>query len=343
MPEKTVEISDSAAVIVFQGDDALTIQDLLTGLISRCQDGGWGAMNTVQLDGMTVAPGDFNTAINVLPLGGSTRLVILRDALEFSGNKDSREYLTRAIENLPDTSTLVLVFTDSQKYRKGEMVWQAAAGNHWLRKALKNSGRETQWLEFPLPSRREMPGWISKEAEAQGGKFEGAAAAELARLIGENTLQARQEIAKALSYSGSGNPVTRADVRLLCPLSTEEKIFTLVDAVGKRDARGAMALLQRMLIDFPIQYIFSMVARQIRQLIIAKEMLASGGNVEAIQSATGVPHFAAKKLAGQCRNFQIEELERIYRRLDRMDEESKTGRGKLEVSLECLIADISRK
>ena len=130
---------------------------------------------------------------------------------------------------------------------------------------MKDLEKEGQWLEFPLPSAREMPAWITQEAKNQGGVIEGAAAVELARRIGENTMQARQEIAKILSYTGEGNPVSREDVRLMCPPSAEEKIFSLVGAVGKRDSRGALVLLQRLQTEMPIQYIFSMVARQIRQ------------------------------------------------------------------------------
>ena len=341
MPEKPHELLNSATVYIFQGDDNLAIHDVLSELSRRFQEGGWGDMNTMQLDGLAVSHDAVSNAVNMLPLGGEKRLVILRDVLDFSANKESKAFLLQSMADAPETTVIVLVFEDSKKYSQGEMIWQKVKGNHWLKLAVKKLEKESQWLEFALPSTREMPGWIMQEAQDQGGVFEGAAAAELARLIGDNTLQARQEIAKALSYAGEGKPVTREDVRLLCPSSTEEKIFTLVDAVGKRDARGATALLQRLQTDLPIQRIFSMVARQIRQLIIAKEVMAAGGKDAKIQSAAGVANFVAKKLMGQSQHFQMPELERVYHQLDRMDEASKTGQGTLEVRLESLIAELS--
>jgi len=216
MPENDKHISETAALIVLQGDDALIIQDQLRALVTRFSMGGWGDMNIVQLDGGSVSREDFQNAVNVLPLGGSKRLVILRDVLDFPGGKESQQFLSKAVANLPETTVLVMTLPDSQQYRKGGMVWKTAGKKHWLRKALKECGAESQWLKFPLPSVRSMPGWIMAEAKAQGGTFAGAAAAELARLIGNNTLQARHEIQKALLYSRDGTAVTREVVQLLC-------------------------------------------------------------------------------------------------------------------------------
>ena len=342
MPEKLQDQLKTASVYVFQGNDPLTIQEALRVLNERFLEDGWGDMNTIQLDGTAVSQNAFSNAVNMLPLGGGKRLVVLRDALDFAVNKESKTFLLKNMANMPETTVLALVFEDVKKFFKGEMVWQRAGKNHWLKRVIKDLQKKVQWVEVALPTAREMPGWIMQEAKDQGGTFEGAAAAELARLIGDNTLQARQEIAKALNYAGLSNPVTREYVRLLCPSSVEDRIFTLVDAIGKRDARDAIALLHRLQTELPIQHIFSMIARQIRQLIIAKEILSAGGKDKEIQSAAGVANFVAKKLMGQSRGFQMQELEYIYRQLDRMDEASKTGQGTLEVRLESLIAELSR-
>ena len=90
-----------------------------------------------------------------------------------------------AVKSMPETTILVMVIPDSQKYKSGEMVWQAAGKGHWLRKALKESGKSVEWIEKPLPSLREMPEWIMNEALAQGAKIDERAAAELANLVGK--------------------------------------------------------------------------------------------------------------------------------------------------------------
>jgi DNA polymerase-3 subunit delta len=243
---------------------------------------------------------------------------------------------------MPESTVLVLVIPDSQKYRSGEMVWQAAGKGHWLRKALKDSGKSVEWVEKPLPSLREMPEWIMNETLKQGGKIDRNAAAEMANLLGNDLFQARQEIGKALSYCGKDGTITRDVIRLLCSQSREEDIFDMVDAVGQRDARKALGLLDALMRDQPIQYIFTMLVRQARLLIMAREVMDSGGVEKDIIAACSIAPFIARKLMDQCRHFKMNELESIYQSLDGMDEASKTGEGTLEVELEMLVTELSR-
>jgi DNA polymerase-3 subunit delta len=173
--------------------------------------------------------------------------------------------------------------------------------------------------------------------------FDSRAAAELANLVGNNLFQARQEIAKALDYVGPEGTVTREDVRLLCSQSREEDIFDMVDAVGARNPQKALSLLERLLQDLPSQYIFSMLARQVRLLIMAREILDGHGSDKDLAARTHMHAFVAKKAMAQCQHFSMGELEALYRRLDRMDEDSKTGNATLEVAMESLIAELARK
>lgn len=343
MPRQEEKTISQADIYVIQGDDDLSIRDHVSVLVNQYAAGGFMDMNTVRLDGRTVGHAEISTALNMLPLGGSKRIVVLDHALEVAKGDEGQAWLENALSRLPATTVFTMILVDSQKYSQGKMVWIAVAGAHWLRKALKASNRSVKWIESPLPSVRDMPDWILEEARAQGGEFEPGAAAELANLIGSNTSQARSEVSKALSYVGSGQKVSRDVVHLLCSPSREEDIFAMVDAAGRRDARNALSLMHGLLRDQPIQYIFSMLARQLRLLIMAKEIIENRGGEKEIISGAGVHPFVARKLIDQARRFRMNELERIYSRLDRIDEAAKTGRESLDVALETLITDLSRK
>ncbi len=331
-----------AGIFVFQGDDELSIQESLHSLIQQFDSGAFAGMNSVRVDGRSIQRGELANHINMLPLGGDKRLVILDHFLESFKAKTDQDWLAEIMKAMPETSVLALVIPDSQRYKSGEMVWQAAGKGHWLRKALKDSGRSVEWVEKPLPSLRDMPAWVMNEAQAQGAKFDKSAAAELANLVGNDLFQARQEIGKALSYCGKDETITREVVRLLCSQSREEDIFDMVDAAGQRDSRKALGLLRALLQDQPIQYIFTMLARQIRLLIIAKEVMDEGGGEKDVITACGVAPFLARKLIEQARRFSMNELSAIFRKLDAMDESSKIGAATLDVELETLVAELSR-
>ena len=342
MPDPEKSINFQADIFVFQGDDELSIQESLHSLVKQFDSGAFAGMNSVRVDGRAIQRGELANHINMLPLGGEKRLVVVDHVLESLKAKADQEWLAEILKAMPETSVLALVIPDSQKYKSGEMVWQAAGKGHWLRKALKDSGRSVEWVEKPLPSLRDMPGWVMKEALAQGAKFDKSAAAELANLVGNDLFQARQEIGKALSYCGKDETITRDVVRLLCSQSREEDIFDMVDAAGQRDSRKALGLLRALLQDQPIQYIFTMLARQIRLLIIAKEVMDEGGGEKEVIPACGVAPFLARKLMEQARRFNMYELTAIFRKLDGMDESSKTGAATLDVELETLVAELSR-
>jgi DNA polymerase III delta subunit len=67
-----------------------------------------------------------------------------------------------------------------------------------------------------------------------------------------------------------------------------------------------------------------------------------GGSEKDVITTCGVAPFIARKLMDQCRRFSMLELESIYRRLDGMDESSKTGTATQDVELETLVAELSR-
>jgi DNA polymerase-3 subunit delta len=237
---------------------------------------------------------------------------------------------------------LVLLIHDEKKWKNGQMVWVSVAEGHWLRKALKESKKKIGWVEAVLPTQREMPDWIMKEAQKQGAKIEGSAAAELANLVGSDLFQARQEIDKAFSYCGKEQAITRDVVRLLCSQSREEDIFDMVDAAGQRDSRKALFLLRELMKDQPIQFIFVMLVRQVRLLIMTKEVLEAGGSERDVISTCGMASFVARKIISQSRQFKMEELENIFQKLNKMDEDSKTGHATLDVEIEMLVAKLSR-
>ena len=328
--------------MVLQGNDDLLIKEAIQSLTDYHESASFAGMNSVRVDGQSILQGELSNHANMLPLGGSKRLVIVDKALDGFKTKADKNWLAELVKTIPDSTVLVLLIHDEKKWKNGQMVWVSVAEGHWLRKALKESKKKIGWVEAVLPTQREMPDWIMKEAQKQGAKIEGSAAAELANLVGSDLFQARQEIDKAFSYCGKEQAITRDVVRLLCSQSREEDIFDMVDAAGQRDSRKALFLLRELMKDQPIQFIFVMLVRQVRLLIMTKEVLEAGGSERDVISTCGMASFVARKIISQSRQFKMEELENIFQKLNKMDEDSKKGHATLDVEIEMLVAKLSR-
>lgn len=333
-----------ANLIILQGDDRLSIEKEIAALPQEVGQDVFSGLNKIHLDGSTLNFKEVSMQLKVLPLGGKKRIVILDRAQEVIGKKDAQDWLNDELSNPTPTSILVLILEDEKKYKKGTMVWEVIGDNHWLQKTFNQFSGNACWIEMPLPSYREMPEWIRKEAERQGGSFHPRAAVELSRLVGNDLFQVRQEISKAISYVGNDKQVNADVVRLLCSSTKEESVFALVDAIGQRDGKLAFKLFHRISEEMPIQYIFSMLSRQIRLLILAKEALVNNEGEKGVMAYCKLRHtFIAKKLINQTRHFSTKELEDIYRSCDQMDEDTKVGRVILDVALERLIAGVVEK
>jgi DNA polymerase-3 subunit delta len=336
--------SHLADIVILQGDDRLSIEEEIAAITEEAGQDAFSELNTTHLDGSALNFNEISMQLNMFPLGGKKRIVILDNALETIGKKGAQDWLQDILSNFSPTTMLVLILQDEKKFRKGAMEWEAVGAGHWLQDMINNFSGNARWIELSLPSDRKMPDWIIKEAEKQGGIFHPRAAVELSRLVGNDLFQARQEIGKAICYVGDDKQVGADVVRLLCASTKEESVFALVDAVGQRNGKLALKLLRELSVEMPIHYIFSMLVRQVRLIILAKEALAEGGGEKGVMVSCKLRHaFIAKKLVSQARHFNIKALEDIYRTLDRMDEDSKVGRVTLEAALDGLIAGITAK
>ena len=86
----------------------------------------------------------------------------------------------------------------------------------------------------------------------------------------------------------------------------------------------------------PMRILF-LIARQFNQILLVKEMMASGNDKSAIASKLKIPPFAAAKLMPQARNFTKEQLAGCVEACVEAEEAVKTGRLGDRLAVELLI------
>ena len=235
------------------------------------------------------------------------------------------------LDKVPPTTLLVLTETVEAK----------EADKHWLVKwAAKADSANAEALMLPKP--RDMNGWIVNEMKKQGGKISSEAANKLAELVGADTRQAAQEIAKVLAYVNWARPVEVTDVAAVCVSTAEVDIFAFVDSLAAGDGQQSQSMLRKMLEEQDAFAIFPMIIRQFRLLIQAREIVEARGMVQDVQEALHVHPFVAGKIFQQASRFTMRTLESIYRRLLKMDEAAKTSAMPLDVSMEMFVVELAK-
>jgi DNA polymerase-3 subunit delta len=321
----------SPNVYFLYGNDEFAIARRLKEFEADFTDPTSADMNTARLDARTMTENDLNTAVNAMPFLASKRLVMLSNPSGKYTNPNQRKKFKEFIEKVPETARLVIY----------EDIEPRDLNKHWL---VKWSGKKSKLVKtqaFMLPRPWEMTGWIVNETKSQGGEIEPPAAAKLAEMVGVNTRQAGQEIAKLLAYVNWERQVQVQDVEAVSIVTAQESVFDFVDALSTGDSKSAQRLLHRLLENEDVFSLWGMVIRQFRLLLLAREVLDSRGDKDDVARELGVHPFVAKKTTGQAHAFTLPVLERIYHKLLEIDEGVKTGQFTLELALDTLVVELS--
>jgi DNA polymerase-3 subunit delta len=308
----------------------------LDALTAALGDASAASLNTSTFDGRVELPALMAAAESV-PFLSERRLVIVRGLLARGGDAesggrrsrgDADEALVAYLEKVPPSTDLV--FLEPEPPPKGAVLRAI--------EKLVASKQAVIVVEQPLDERGAVD-FLRGLAQEFGARVEGEAAMALVGAIGLDRRALRRELEKLALYAGEGGTITIAAVRELVPAADESRIFELVDAIGARNARGAVRAWRNLLRSGEDPHrMLAMVARQVRLLIQASEL----GRRPPFQLAQtlGVPPRVAAGLAQQAQAWSPGALEGVLGRLVVLDRESKTGGPDVEPALEGLIAEL---
>lgn len=329
---------------LLHGLDEFALTEFVETLKAGLGDPSLASLNITQLDGRTVDLGEVQAVCGAMPFLTERRLIIVDgwltrllsrsegEADEAEGGrgssaKEAQAALAAYLPEQPDTAWLVLV--ERRELPEKNAVVRAAAGQPW---ALVR--------RFDLPKGEALIQWIMTRAQAEGGTFTRAAAQVLAEAEAEPRALG-SEVAKLVTYVAGRRPVEPADVQALTPAGSEARIFDFVDHLGQRQGRAALRELHQLLEKEEPLYVLSMIVRQFRLMLQAKEMLAARRTERDVAQALGLHPFPAGKVCAQAEHYPQPALDAIHHRLLECDVTIKTGRAEPAAALDLLVAELT--
>ena len=333
------------------GPDEFAAAEFLDELKAKLGDPAMAGLNTTVFDGRAVTLPEVRAICDTLPFLSPRRLVIVEgwvtrllaraesaegededeaepaEAKRPTGGAAVVKELAAYLPNLPESTALILV--EPRELPKTNLVLKAATGAAWA--FVK---------PCPLPTDKELVDWIRKRAKKAGGEFTRDAAQSLAE-VEHDPRGLDNEIEKLLTYVDRARPVELDDVQTLTPAGGEAVIWDLVDAIGQRRGPQAMRELHRLIATAEPIYILSMIVRQYRLLLQAKEMLLARASEADISKAIGLHPYPTGKICAQARHYELPALERTYRRLLEYDVDIKTGQIEPAAALDTLVGALT--
>ena len=290
-------------------------------------------LEDVQADSMSAD--QFAEKVGTLPFIDPVRVVVLRELGLLSGKRERGGQAERAaqfLEQITDSTHLVLVL---------HVV--APSGNPLFKViASRQKDKQARIDRFDPPRRSDRAGWVRKFAEERGLTITPGAVRKLLERAQPDLALLDQEIAKLALYVHPATRIEEAAVDALVGETREDEIFALTDALAGAQA-GAASLVLQSLLDSgrePTYMLYALVGH-FRRLLHARAVIDKRGTLQDLQARLADHPFVVEKAFRQAAAYSMPALERAFRELLRIEEQSKLGELDVRIGLEGFILEQS--
>jgi DNA polymerase-3 subunit delta len=188
---------------------------------------------------------------------------------------------------------------------------------------------------------RQAAGWLAAEARRLKIDLRPGAAEGIADAVGTDMAQLASALERVSLFVGLDQAAGPSDVDELLRQTRQRSIFELTNAVGRGRRREALLVLRRMVQDRePGVRIVAMLARHLRQLWSARELVGRGQSKGDIAAALGIHPYFVGDVLEQARKWSIPALGRTHRALFEADRRLKSSRLSDGIILEQLVLDL---
>lgn len=261
-----------------------------------------------------------------LPFFSEKRVVVIENTGFFK--KACDDALINYIKNMPEYLHIIFVESEIDKRSK-------------LYKAVASAGYVS---ELDMQDERMLAQWVSKLATDAKKSFDKGALRQFVAQTGGSMDNMKMELDKLICFCEERPVITEEDVRQICTVRTENRIFDLIASVGMKNRKKAMELYYdlRTLREPPLR-ILALMGRQFNMLYQASLLSKEGYDSSTIAKKMGVMQFVAGKYLEQAKNYEITDIKSAMEDCAAAEEAVKTGRLGDVLSIEMLIIKYSSR
>lgn len=296
-------------VYFFYGVDAYLIEEEVKAIKAETVGKtGMESLNSHTFHASQMDMGELISEALTLPAMSPWRFIVVKgaEALKAPQQKELTAYL-----NDPSPTTCLVFISNAAKVNTSSAFF----------KLLDSRGYLFRKYAMRVP---EAQAWINREVRSAGKEITREAVKLLITIAGQGLGEIKGELDKTILFVGDALRIEEADVASATIDVKEESVFELADAIGTKDAGGAIKIYTKLTSEAPLMLLGS-IARQFRIIIKIKALVKSGTPRAKLASAVGVfPTYIDKYIQSSSR-FTTRELTSAFVKLSHADLELKGG------------------
>jgi DNA polymerase-3 subunit delta len=259
-----------------------------------------------------------------LSLFSKEKLIIIKRF--FQSNSQSIDAIEKYINS---TKHLNLIFWEDRPADKRKRAY----------KTIKKKGVVEEFKELKYAGLRR---WLNSYMKERID-FEPECTEELIYKLGSDQMQLASSVDNLATLLNSKKQKTlkASDIDSLIDKTAEEDIWEFIDAISENKKDKALEITERLLAersDFVM--IIGMIAREFRILSLVRALLDQGKNHSEVSRTLKLHPFVLRKAVAHSKNFTLDSLKKLFRKLVKTDLVVKTGRFDEKLALDLLIAAI---
>lgn len=287
-------------VILLHGEEDFLIDECVQAVLDHTLDEGTRGFNLDVVYGSKTDIKEVIAHASAFPLMSARRIVVVKEFEKLATNDQSKEllaaYLTRPLE-----STCLLLISPQPDFRK---------------KPFTDLKKHAEIVECKPLYDNQVPDWILKRVKQLGKEVDPEACRLLQGYVGNSLRALQNELDKLFIYGGDKKEITAADVTEVVGATKGFTIFDLQNAIGRKDLREALMILQSMLqLGQSPQMMIVMLTRFFTQLWKISELKGKRVSDAEMSKEVGIHPFFLKQVVQYQSMFSRDHLEAGFQAL----------------------------
>lgn len=309
---------------LFFGAETYLLKDYETALEKALLPEGTEMMNHDIFEEKRATAAAIMDAAETFPFLNEKRLVTVKNSEFFQkgGRKEEGEKLKEFLADIPESTCLLFI---EEKVEKTSALYKAVV-------------KHGQAIEFKKLTEKDLGAWIKKLCKDNQKQMSESVLGLFLQTVDHDMENIEGELLKLIAYKGEESEIKAEDIRAVCTVSLEARVFDLVKAVAEKRPEKAVQIYRTLLSMKESPYmVLSLITRQFRFILETKLLSESGMTNETIAAKLEIRDFAVKEYLRQSKRFSARVWKDAMKDCLETDLNIKSGKAAEETAVELLI------